>query len=146
MRYADFVMSNRLLSLLSEIERAIVANDPSPDGGTWDTLRLINFHQGLARLTLAVRNAAGVTAGRGVILLQHFTLADETQCVKANLSWKGVEKSAVYPIYSKPQLNWRLEANQIAIQWLDGYLAAVEAEASLESRPESAHPLVSATG
>lgn len=139
-------MSNRLLTLLSEIERAIVANDPSPDGGKWDTLRLINFHQGLARLTLSVRSSSGVTSGRGVILLQHFTLADETQCVKANLSWSGVEKSSVYSIYSKPQLEWRREANQIAAQWQDGYLAAVEAEASSESHPESANPLISASG
>jgi hypothetical protein len=130
-------MSNRLLTLLTEIERALVANDPSPDGGTWDTLRLINFHQGLARLTLSVRSPAGVTAGRGIILLQHFTLADETQCVKANLTWKGSEKSVVYSIYSKPLVNWHLEASQIATQWLDGQLAIVEAQAVAENNPDT---------
>lgn len=137
-------MSTRLITLLTEIERALIANDPSPDGGKWDTLRLINFHQGLARLTLSVRSPEGVTAGRGIILLQHFKLADDTQCVKANLSWKGVEQSSVYSIYSKPQVNWSREASQIAVQWLDGYLAAVEARAS--SEPQSDVSFISATG
>ena len=72
-------MSNRLLTLLTHIERAVIANDPSPEGGNWDTLRLVNFHQGLARLTLSIRSAAGVTSSQGVVLLQNFTLADGTQ-------------------------------------------------------------------
>jgi len=137
-------MSNRLLTLLTEIERGIIANDPNPDGGTWDTLRLINFHQGLARLTLAVRSPSRVTVGRGVILLQHFILADGTQCVKANLSWKNVEKTSVHSIYSKPQLDWRREAGQIAVEWLDGYLAAVESQVAAGIQPTA--PLMSATG
>lgn len=140
-------MSNRLLTLLTEIERAIVANDPSPDGGKWDTLRLVNFNRGLARLTLSVRNPAGVTSGRGVILLQQFTLADETQCVKANLSWNGVERSSVYSIYSTPQLDWRREANQVAAQWQDGCLTGEEeARVAPASSPDSADPLMSAAG
>lgn len=142
-RYA--VMSNRILTLLTEIERALVANDPTPDGGMWDTLRLINFHQGLARLTLSVRSSAGVTSGRGIILLQHFNLADGTQCVKANLTWQGVEKPVVYSIYSKPLVNWHLEAGQIAVQWLDGHLAAVEAQAANQADSDSG-PLMSAAG
>jgi hypothetical protein len=137
-------MSNRILSLLTDIEQALKANDPSPDDGTWDTLRLINFHQGLARLTLAVRLPTGVTVGRGMILLQDFSLADGTQCVKANLSWRDVEKSSVYAIYSKPQMNWKLEAGQIANQWLDGHLAAVEAHAAAEHISDG--PMMSATG
>ena len=134
-------MSNRLLTLLSDIERSIISNDPSPDGGTWDTLRLINFHQGLARLTLSVRSPAGLSSPRGIILLQHFTLADETQCVKANLSWQGAEKSSVYAIYSKPQMNWHSEAAQIGTQWLDGWLTVAEAHAAVASE---ASPLLSA--
>ena len=140
-------MSNRILTLLTEIEHAMKANDPSPDDGTWDTLRLINFHQGLARLTLAVRLPSGVTEARGAILVQDFTLADGTQCVKANLSWRGVEQSAVYSIYSKPQLNWKVEAGQIANQWLDGHLAAVEALAAHAADDHSADgSMMSATG
>jgi hypothetical protein len=113
-------MSNRLLSLLSEIERALLANDPAPGGGSWDTMRLINYHQGLARLTLAVKTPDHTTASRGSILLQNFTLADGSQCLKANLSWQGSDNSATYAIYAKPQVNWILEASQIANKWLDG--------------------------
>jgi hypothetical protein len=135
-------MSNRLLTLLTEIERALIANDPSPDGGAWDTLRLVNFHQGLARLTLSIRSQAGLTSGQGIVLLQDFTLADGTQCVKASLSWQGVEKSSIFSIYSKPALNWHREAGQIAAQWLDGHVAAVEARVLAETDP--AGPLMSA--
>ena len=137
-------MSNRLLTLLTDIERSIVANDPSPDGGNWDSMRLINFHQGLARLTLNVNPSTGSSSARGIILLQHFTLADDTQCVKANLSWHGVEKSTVYSIYSKPELDWHREAGQIAAQWLDGNLAAIEALAQAVPSESSAGPLLSA--
>ena len=137
-------MSNRLLTLLTHIERAVIANDPSPEGGNWDTLRLVNFHQGLARLTLSIRSTAGVTSSQGVVLLQNFTLADGTQCVKASLTWQGIEASSVYSIYSKPSLDWNREAGQIGAQWLDGHSAAVEAKALAESNPSG--PLMSATG
>jgi hypothetical protein len=139
-------MSNRLLSLLSEIERSLLANDPAPDGGTWETVRLINFHQGLARLTLAVRSPAGVTTQRGVILLQHFTLADDTQCVKANLSWQGSELAAVHPIYSKPNLNWNGEAGQIAVKWLDGRPEVGSAEDPASPVVGNSQPLIEAAG
>ena len=151
-------MSNRLLTLLTEIERAIIANDPTPDEGRWESSRLINFHQGLARLTLSVSAPAGVTTVRGIVLLQHFILADGTQCVKANLSWAGVEKSSIYSIYSKPLLNWNREASQIAVQWLDGHLAAIEAaqaaaaatpvanENCAENDDRSSGSMMSATG
>lgn len=137
-------MSNRLLTLLTQIERAVIANDPSPEGGTWDTMRLVNFHQGLARLTFSIRMETGAITSQGVVLLQDFTLADGTQCVKANLSWEGVEKSALYSIYSKPLLDWNREAAQIGAQWLDGHSAAVEAKALAVENPEGS--LISATG
>ena len=119
-------MSSRLLSLLSEIEQAMKANDPSPDGGTWENLRIINFHQGLARLTIVVRSATGAETPRGTILLQSYVLADGSNCVKANLSWQGVENPVVCAIYAKPQTKWNSEASQIAIKWLDGNIAASE--------------------
>lgn len=124
----------------------MVANDPSPDDGAWDTLRLINFSQGLARLTIAVRSGAGVTRSKGSILLQSFTLADGTHCMKANLAWHGTEHTAVYAIYSKPGMNWNLEASQIANKWLDGRFAETEnVEATLGSVDAPA-PLMQAAG
>jgi len=136
-------MSNRLLTLLTRIERAVIANDPNPEGGTWETQRLINFHQGLARLTLSIHTATGATSVQGIVLLQDFALADGTQCVKASMSWEGVEKNSVYSIYSKPTLDWNREAAQIGSQWLDGHMAALEAKAAMTSHNPDG-PLMSA--
>ena len=124
-------MSNRLLSLLTEIERAMVANDPAPDGGMWDTMRLINYQQGLARLTLAVKTAEDIIKPRGTILLQDFSLADGSKCLKANLSWDGVETTLVYAVYSKPHINWTYEAGRIASKWLDGQPTVIQSGRSL---------------
>ena len=137
-------MPTRLLSLLSDIEQAMKANDPSPDGGTWENLRIINYNQGLARQTIAVRSTAGVTAPRGTILLQGYVLADGSQCVKANLSWQGIENATVYAIYAKPDTRWNSEASQIAIKWLDGNIAASEVREVPHG--QSASPLEEATG
>ncbi|MEI6108042.1 MAG: hypothetical protein WCR49_13665 [Opitutae bacterium] len=124
-------MSTHLLSLLSDIESALIATDAAPDGGCWDTMRVINFPQGLAALKLAVRSPEKVTTARGTILLQAFTLADGSNCVKANLSWRGTENSTVYAIYTKHGINWRLEASQIADKWLDGQLPLTDTQAVL---------------
>ncbi len=123
-------MSNRLLSLLTEIESALIANDPAPDGGRWDTSRLVNFKQGLARLTLAICSPTGMSVPRGSILLQCFALADSSLCMKSNLSWEGIANSTVYAIYSKPGINWHREAGQIAVKWLDGQFAMLESPAA----------------
>jgi hypothetical protein len=137
-------MSNRLLSLLTEIERVLISEHSPADGGKWDTLRLMNFNQGLARLTISVQSAQRITAARGIILLQHFTLADDTQCLKANLSWNGTEKTSSYAVYSKPSVDWNREAAQIAGKWIDGLSQVSEASAVAEANPSI--PLVSATG
>lgn len=142
-------MSSRLLSLLTDIERALLANAPAPEGGTWDTLRLVNFRQGLARLTLAVRSPSRVTSATGSILLQGFTLADGSVCLKANLSWQGTDRSAICAVYSKPGTNWRDEARQIADKWLGGRqqmneITSVTKPAGAEEPADSAVPLAAA--
>ena len=137
-------MSNRLLSLLTEIERALVASSPAPEGGTWDTLRLINFSQGLARLTISVRSPARVTAARGSILLQAFSLADGSECLKANLCWQGVENSSTHAVYARPLTDWPGEATQIAAKWVQGQPSEAEAPVLLENR--SAQPALQAAG
>jgi hypothetical protein len=128
-------MSNRLLSLLTEIEHAVIAAEAAPAGGRWNTQRLINFNQGLARLTLAVYSVAELGETRGAILLQSFTLADGSLCLKANLSWAGTENTSAYAIYAKPEINWRNEANQIALKWIEGKPALTEAAPSAENFP-----------
>jgi hypothetical protein len=142
-------MAPRLLSLLTDIERALLANAPAPDGGTWDTLRLVNFRQGLARLTLAIRSPSRVTSAAGSILIQGFSLADGSFCLKANLTWQGSENSTVYAVYSKPGTNWPLEAGQIADKWLDGRLVlseAAQADASVRMEPAAQGAPLAAAG
>lgn len=108
----------RLLSFLSDVEKALLAESPALDGGAWDTTRMVNFHHGLARLTLTPR--AGNEFSAGTIFLQAFTLADGSLCLKASLNWRGSDSFPVLAVYSTPQLNWKLEASRIASTWLEG--------------------------
>lgn len=112
-------MHTRLLSFLSDFERALTADDPSPEDGSWETSRSVNYHQGLARLMLGVRNATGVKP-RGSVLLQSYQLADGTPCLKAALVWAGTESGAVRAIFSKPDINWTSEARKVAAEWMAG--------------------------
>jgi hypothetical protein len=110
----------RLLSFLSDIERALIAESPAIDGGAWATNRMVNFHHGLARLTLTPKaGAEGLLTG-GSIFLQAFVLADGSLCLKASLNWKGSDAFPVIAVYSTPTLNWKLEASRIASAWLEG--------------------------
>ena len=47
-------MHSRLLSFISDFERALLADDPSPDEGTWQNERAVNYRTGLARVQLVV--------------------------------------------------------------------------------------------
>ena len=81
---------------------------------------MVNFHHGLARLTLKPRTAElGIAAG-GSIFLQSFSLADGSLCLKASLGWSGSEALPVLAVYSTPTLNWKVEASRIATAWLAG--------------------------
>lgn len=131
----------RLLSFLSDIERALLAESPAIDGGAWETARMVNFHHGLARLTLKARPGAEVIATGGTIFLQAFALADGSLCLKASLNWKGSEAFPTHAVYSRPNLNWKLEASRIASAWLEGPPAAgtvTHADMSQELTPLSA--------
>lgn len=112
----------RLLSFLSEIERALNAGSPAVEGGAWETQRMVSFHHGMARLTLIAR--PGAEGPGGSIFLQSFTLADGSLCLKASLGWKGSEAVQVVPVYSTPSLNWQVESARIATAWLQGPPAA----------------------
>src|SRR5438876_9406790 len=90
----DDSMHSRLLSFLSNFERAIQADDPSPDDGVWETARTVNYRSGLARLMLAVKVAGRPIQPRGSVLLQGFKLADGAACLKLQFSWAGTEATA----------------------------------------------------
>jgi hypothetical protein len=109
----------RLLSFLTDIERAIRVEANADEGLIWDTTRIVNFKTGLARLSLTSREAdSGFPAGG--VLVQHYALANGSFCVKASLSWEGCEGCSVVSVYETPLLNWKLEASRIATAWLAG--------------------------
>jgi hypothetical protein len=110
----------RLLSFITEIERALIAESPVVEGGAWNSLRLVNFQQQLARVTLTANPAAELPITGGSVLLQCFSLADGSICLKANLSWSGSESMTTIAVYDTPGLNWRLEASRIATAFLEG--------------------------
>ncbi|HVS51298.1 MAG TPA: hypothetical protein VHD62_02990 [Opitutaceae bacterium] len=110
----------RLLSFLSDIERALVAESPVVEGGAWETTRMVNFHHGLARLTITPRAGSDLPFPGGTIFLQAFALADGSICLKANLNWKGSDAFPIMAVYSTPSLNWKLEASKVASAWLEG--------------------------
>lgn len=106
-----------------------MADDPAPLDGQWETSRTVNYHLGLARLTLNVRTATGVVP-RGQVLLQGYQLADGTPCLKAALSWHGTDRGSAHAIYSKPDVNWTSEARKVAAEWMAGIPEIVATETS----------------
>jgi hypothetical protein len=114
-------MQTRLLAFLAETERAIVAerSEPRPES-VWEASRSVNYVQGLARLTLGARDRAGSVRPLGSVLVQLFKLADGTPCLKAHLTWPESDAEIAHPIYSKPTLDWTIEATQLAAAWLAG--------------------------
>jgi hypothetical protein len=113
------IFTMRLLSFLTDIERAIRLEANADETSIWDTARIVNFKTGLARLTLAVRDAdSGMP--QGSVLVQHFGLANGSFCLKASLSWEGSAANSIVSVYDTPLLNWKLEAVRIATAWLAG--------------------------
>jgi len=112
-------MHTRLLSFLTDLTNALMADDPAPLDGAWETSRTVNYHLGLARLNLNVRTSTGLIP-RGQVLLQSYQLADGTPCLKAALSWAGTENGATRAIYSKADINWKSEARKVAAEWMAG--------------------------
>jgi hypothetical protein len=119
-------MHSRLLSFISDFERALLADDPSPDEGNWQNERTVNYLAGLARVQLTVRLPDGQRKARGTVLVQGFRLADGVGCLKAQLSWTGTETTASHSIFSKPGCNWKSEARKLAANWMAGVPAPVE--------------------
>lgn len=109
----------RLLSFLTDIERAIRLETNADETSIWDTARIVNFKTGLARLSLVLRETdSGLP--QGTVLVQHFALANGSFCLKASLSWEGNQANSVISVYDTPLLNWKLEAVRIATAWLAG--------------------------
>ena len=112
--------SMRLLSFLSDIEKALVAESPVVEGGVWEANRMVNFHQQMARVSFTARPGVDLPVTGGGVFLQSFALADGSICLKANLTWNGSDAHATHAVYTTPGTNWKLEASRIASVWLEG--------------------------
>ncbi len=112
-------MQYRLLSLLTEVEKAIRAGQEALGGPPLDSVRMVNFGSGLARIQLKTVAPAGPQP-RGYIQVQHFVLADGRACVKAAMGWHGIDLRRSVEIFAGPEINWTTEAQRIAEGWLDG--------------------------
>ncbi len=110
----------RLLSFLTDIERAILMEANAAENSVWDSARMVNFQTGIARLTLTLRADAEPGMPQGVIVVQHFGLADGSFCLKAHLTWQGSNSPVVVSVYDTPTLNWKIESARIASTWLNG--------------------------
>jgi hypothetical protein len=119
-------MTTPLLSFLSAFENALACDDPNPDGGSWVATRAVNYHLGIARLELHVRQSEGL-APRGQVLLQGHRLADGTPCLKASLTWASSPAAVVRSIFTRPDVDWTREARKIASEWMAGPAATEEA-------------------
>lgn len=113
-------MHSSLLSFLSDFERSLAADEPTPDDGVWETERVVNYRTGLARLQLAARVTGQPRKPRGAVLLQGFKLADGSACLKAQFSWAGTESTATHTLFAKPGCDWKSEARRLAAHWLAG--------------------------
>lgn len=136
----------RLLSFLTDIEKALIAESPVVEGGAWETNRMVNFHHGLARLTLTPRAPDQVPNAGGAIFLQAFALADGSVCLKASLNWRGSEAFPVMAVYSTPNLNWKLEASRVASAWLEGPPASATITTTQSEDLRSLAPMAAAVG
>ena len=105
---------------------------------------MVNYHHGLARMTLTAPIGADPKQARGAIFLQSYTLADGTFCFKASLNWHGSDSFPVISIFTKPGLDWQAEAQRIASAWLTGPPATSVVPMSFAE--EHLAPLVAAAG
>lgn len=119
----------------------MAAESPSAAGHGWEVSRMVNFHHGLARLTLKPRTSNSATILGGTVFLQALTLADGSLCLKASLNWKGSESLGVVAIYSTPNLNWKNEASRIASTWLQGPPSGATIT-EMDTHPTELQPLV----
>lgn len=112
-------MATRLLSFLNDVEQALIKQSAS-SGQSWVSTRMVNYHHGLARLTMTPAAGSDPAQIRGAIFIQSFELADGSHCSKASLNWQGIDSFPVLAVYAKPGTDWQAEAARIASAWLAG--------------------------
>ncbi len=105
-------MNARLLSFLNSVQDAIVRRTGEPLEGT----RMVNFHKGIARMSLK---------DGGAIQVQCFVLADGQSCLKVALHWEGYSSPSMHAVYPTAQnFDWIKAAGRVAQTWVSGPEAA----------------------
>jgi hypothetical protein len=117
-------MAMCLLALLNEVVEALVQKSAQQLGLSWEVSRIVNYHHGLARLTLNPKPGADSGQMRGAVFLQNRLLADGAVSLKVSFSWHGSEAFPSVLVDAKPLLEWKTEAARIAAMWLAGPEAA----------------------
>lgn len=125
-------MATRFLSFLDDVEEALKKEAATNLGLSWETNRVVNYHHGLARLTLVPPLYAQGAQMRGAIFVQSIALADATYCLKISLNWHGSDAFPMIPVYSRTAMDWKLEAARIASFWLAGPPPANVSTSALE--------------
>ena len=113
-------MATRFLSFLDDVEEALKKEAASNLGLSWETNRIVNYHHGLARMTLTPPLYAQGAQMRGAIFVQSIALADGTYCLKVSFNWHGSDAFPMIPVYSRTLIDWKTEAVRIASFWLAG--------------------------
>ena len=126
-------MSTRLLSFLNDIEYSLRAGDAPVVADGLETARSVNYHSGLARLAVSAKTNAKVHQPLGAVLLQTFSLADGSLCLKVFLSWTGTRSEVIHAIYARPGIDWKTEAQRVSSLWLEGRARASDAVPANES-------------
>ena len=133
-------MATRLLSFLNDIEQALLKEGPGTPPG-WSCQRIVNFKDGLARMTLS-RPVEGENApAGGAILVQSFVLADGSLCLKAVLSWERSPATTTIAVHAKPSVNWADESQKIATAWVSGPPATATVEAVTPAAAVTSKPV-----
>jgi hypothetical protein len=122
--FPQLLMPTRLLSFLSDIEEALLADPIAKGRGAWEISRMVNYDNHLARMTLTPRRAEASAGPTGSIFLQAYELTNDTACLKASLHWNGQERYSMLTVHAKGASDWREEATRIAKAWFAGPPAA----------------------
>jgi hypothetical protein len=110
----------RLITTLALIEKAIEEKMPTSHVTSWNKIRSINYHQGVARLSFVNKDAAKESQSIGSIVLKSYDLAGNNTCLKAHLNWENKPEAQIITLYPKDQPNLNLGTEQIALAWIGG--------------------------
>src|SRR5882757_2435654 len=108
-------MATRLLSFLGDVEQALLRKSASAtSSSSWQVSCMVNYHHGLARMTLTPGSEANETQARGAIFLQTAVLTDGSSSVKASFNWHGSDAFPVITLAARTPFDWKSGAVRIA--------------------------------